>query len=818
MSQLHYDGLTDQEAADLLAQHGPNALPESKPPSNLEIILNQVKSPLVYVLIAAGVVTIFMDHMEDAVIIFAAVLLNAVLWFYQEKRADNALQALKNMLQPMAQVFRNGHRVDIPSSEVVPGDIMRLHSGEKVSADGIALDTNRLFLMEAMLTGESVAIQKKETDTIWMWTIVQWGQGAMKVTHTGADTEMGKIATNLNTEHEKTPLQEQLETFSKQITRLVVIVIAVVFVLWVATGKDMVDIFTTGVALAVGAIPEWLLIALTVVLAVGMQRILKKKWLVKSLLSAETLGWVTTICTDKTGTLTEGKMEIVLTDGDVAQMARQARLANDQDNAVALASAEWTMSQGTDPVTLEQKYPEIDSIPFASENKCIVSLHTDTESNKKILLVNGAPDFLLERSTLNEAEQKNILDKIVNYTKKWYRLVWYGYKEMPADTIEATLEEAHSGLTRAWFLCMTDPVRADVAESLRQTAQAGIKLIVITGDFPNTAKHVLEQLDVDVALDHIKLWSELAEMDDDQLTAYLGWDDEVKLFARTKPEQKMRIVNSLKANNEVVAMMGDGVNDAPALKKSDIWVVVWDATDVAKESADLILMDSSFSTIVAAIQEWRGMFDNIRKVILYLMSDAFVEIFAILMAMMTGNPLPIAASQILWINLVSDGFPSLALTVDPVRQSIMQRGPRDPQEVLISSWMKKLILIVSLVGATWGFLLFLYILRETWDEKIARSVTFFTFGVKSLIYVFAIRMLTEPVWRSNPFNNPRLLLWVLWWTILITIPFMLPGLGDFLWVVQFSEMWHRWMRGIAISFAMLIAIELFKAVMFRKKI
>ena len=817
MSQLHYDGLTDAQAAALLEQHGPNALPETKPPSNLEIMLNQVKSPLVYVLIAAGVVTLFMDHLEDAVIIFAAVLLNAVLGFYQEKRADNALQALKNMLQPMAQVFRNGQRIEIKSSEVVPGDIMRLHAGEKVSADGLALDTNRLFLMEAMLTGESVAIQKKETDIIFMWTIVQWGQGAMKVTHTGADTEMGKIATNLNTEHEKTPLQEQLETFSKQITRLVVIVIGVVFVLWLLTGKDATDIFTTGVALAVGAIPEWLLIALTVVLAVGMQRILKKKWLVKSLLSAETLGWVTTICTDKTGTLTEWKMEIIMTDGDVAQMAKQARLANDQDNAVALASAEWTMSQGTDPLTLEAAYPEVDSIPFASENKCIVSLHTDTTTNKKILLVNGAPDFLLERTDLDNAEQKKLLDKIINYTKKWYRLVWYGYKEMSADTTVATLEDAHTGLTRAGFLGMSDPVRSDVAESLRKTAEAGIKLIVITGDFANTAKHVLEQLHVDVAIDHIKLGSELAEMSDEQLTTYLWWDDEVKLFARTKPEQKMRIVNSLKANNEVVAMMGDGVNDAPALKKSDIWVVVWDATDVAKESADLILMDSSFSTIVAAIEEWRGMFDNIRKVILYLMSDAFVEIFAILMAMMTGNPLPIAASQILWINLVSDGFPSLALTVDPINHSIMQRGPRDPQEVLVSKWMKKLVLIVSLVGATWWFLLFLYILRETWDEKLARSVTFFTFGVKSLIYVFAIRMLTEPVWRSNPFNNPRLLVWVLWWAILISIPFMLPGLWKFLWVVQFAEMWHRWMRGIVISFAMLIAIELFKAVMFRKR-
>ena len=815
MWKLHFDGLTDKEVQVLLEEHGPNALPEAKPPTNWEIFLEQVKSPLVYVLIWAWVVTLFMNHMEDAIIIFAAVVLNAALWFYQEKRADNALQALKNMLQPLAQVFRNGERVEIPSSEIVPGDYVWLHAGDKIAADGVMVDANRLFVQEAMLTWESVALKKEDTDTVFMWTIVQGGQWTMKVTQTWVNTEMGKIAANLNTWHELTPLQKQLDKFSKQITRLVVIVIAVVFFLWVLTGKPLVEIFITAVALAVGAIPEWLLIALTVVLAVGMQRILKRKWLVKSLLSAETLGGVTTICTDKTGTLTEGKMEIIMTNGDDAQMMKQAWLANDQDNAVALASAEWTMKEGTDPVALEAAYPEIDSIPFSSENKCILSLHSD--GDKKILFVNWAPDFLLEWSDVNAAEKKELLDKIITYTKKWYRLVWYAWKEMPADTTTVTIEDAHSWLTWAWFLGMSDPVREDVAESLKKTQEAWIKLIVITGDFPNTAKHILWQLWVPIEDSHIRLWSDLAQMSDEQLSEYLS-DDQVKLFARTKPEQKMRIINALKERGEIVAMMGDGVNDAPALKKSDIGIVVGDATDVAKESADLILMDSSFSTILGAIEEWRGMFDNIRKVILYLMSDAFVEIFAILMAMVMWYPLPILASQILWINLVSDGFPSLALTVDPIRNSIMQQWPRDTKEVLISWWMKKMILLVSLVWAIGWFILFVYIWKQTGDLVLAQSVAFFTFGAKSLIYVFSIRTLTEPVWKSNPFDNPYLLLWILWWAILISIPFIIPGLGSFLSVISFAEMWHRWIWGLAVGVLMFVVIEIIKLIMFRKRV
>lgn len=815
MAKLHFEGLNNAQVKELLEKHGPNALPESKPPSSWDIFLEQIKSPLVYVLIAAWVVTLFMDHMEDAVIIFAAVILNAALWFYQEKRADNALQALKNMLQPKAQVFRNWERVEINSSEIVPWDYVWLHSWDKISADGEIVDANRLFVQEAMLTGESVALKKEDKDIVFMWTIVQWGQWTMKVTKTWVHTEMWKIASNLNDWHELTPLQKQLDVFSKQITWLVVVVIMVVFALGVFTGQPIADIFTTAVALAVGAIPEWLLIALTVVLAVGMQRILKRKWLVKSLLSAETLWGVTTICTDKTWTLTEGKMEIIMTNGDDAQMAKQAWLANDQDNAVALATAEWSMLQWTDPVVLEKKYPEVDSIPFSSENKCIVSLHEN--EGKKILFVNGAPDFLLDRCDMPKEGKEKLMDEIISYTKKWYRLVWYGRKEVDASTTVASLEDAHVGLTWAWFLWMSDPVRSDVAESLRMTKEAWIKLIVITGDFPNTAKHILEQLEVEVEDEYIKLWADLALMNDEELTKYLGDNDKVKLFARTKPEQKMRIVNSLKAQNEIVAMMWDGVNDAPALKKADIGIVVNNATDVAKESADLILMDSSFSTIVAAIQEWRGMFDNIRKVILYLMSDAFVEIFAILMAMFLWYPLPILASQILWINLVSDGFPSLALTIDPIRNSIMQQWPRDTQEVLVSSWMKKMILMVSLVWAIWWFILFVVILKKTWDVELARSVVFFTFWAKSLIYVFSIRTLTEPVWDSNPFVNKRLLVWIAWWAILVALPFILPGLWKFLSVVSFAEMWNRWMWGIAVAIVMFIVIEISKMFLFAKK-
>jgi len=805
--------LSSDEAKKKLAEHWPNKLPESKPPTQLQILLAQLNSPLVYILLIAAIITWVLGDHEDTIIISIAVALNTILWWYQESKAGKELEALKKMLQLTTRVIRNGENMVIDTDDVVPGDIVLLKAGEKVPADGRVVDANRFFMMEAMLTGESVAIEKNLDDTVFMGTIVQWGQWIFEVQKTGAHTEMGKIASNLTEADALTPLQKQLNTFSKQLTWIVLAVSLLVFLVGWAKGEALIDMFTTAVALAVGAIPEGLLVALTAVLAIGMQRILHKKGLVKSLTSAETLGWVTVICSDKTWTLTQGKMSVIEVHGPTEMLATQSWIANDEDNAVGIATAQWAESE-IDLTKARLKHQRVDSVPFSSENKFFASLnkHSETEN---ILFVNGAPDYLLQWIDADEKTKKSIKKKIDELTKLWYRLVAYARKTMPADYTTINEDDVRGGLTWVWFLGMSDPVREDVKEALKKTHKAWIKLIVITGDFANTAQHIMHQLGVDVQEDHIMLGTELAELSDEQLGEFLEADTAVKLFARTRPEQKMRIVDELKDDGEVVAMMGDGVNDAPALKRADIGIVVNEATDVAKESADLILLDSSFNTIVDAVEEGRGMFDNIRKIILFLMCDAFVQIVAIMIALLTWNPHPMTAAQILWNNLVSDGPPSLAMTVDPKRKGLMSIMPRSPKIALISGWIVKLIGIVSVSAWVVWFLLFIHVLDATGgDVTLARSVAFACFWLTTLFYVYSVRTLKNPVWTENPFNN----MWLIWaWLLdlgLVVAPYFIAPLGDFLDVVPIGS---RWWYAIACALAVVVIIEVFKAY-FRQRV
>ncbi len=796
--------LTTQQANDLLQKYGPNKLPEKKPPSHIEIILAQVKSPLVYILVVAAIITAFLGDYEDTIIIGIAIMGNTILWYYQENKAGHELEALKKMLQATVKVLRDGTKQTIPVEQLVPGDVVYLKAGDKIAGDGKALEVNRLFMMEAMLTGESVPVTKLEGNDIFMGTIVQWGQWIMVIEKTWAHTEMWKIASNLQ-DDDLTPLQKQLAYFSKQLTYVTVGLSILVFILWIVTGKPFVDIFTTSVALAVWAIPEGLLIALTAVLAIGMQRILKRKWLVKSLSSAETLWGVTVICSDKTGTLTYGNMQVVSVNGDTDALSLQALVANDQDNAVWIATAQWAQKNLYQP-TIQDHYERIDSIPFSSENKFFASLNKWSDQ-ENILFVNGAPDFLIEWCGMDDNKKSEVKKQIDELTNLWYRLVAYGRKKMPLDLTQLSVADAKSNLEWIGFLGMSDPVREDVKDALQLTAQAGIKLIVITWDYAQTAKHIMQQLGVEVADQDIMLGTDLANISDEQLDAWFHRDSHVKLFARTKPEQKMRIVDILKKAGEVVAMMGDGVNDAPALKKADIWIVVNEASDVAKESANLILLNSSFNTIVAAVEEGRGMFDNIRKIILYLLCDAFVQIIAITIAMFLAYPIPVTTAQILWINLVSDGFPSLALTLDPKRKGLMSVPPRSPKTPLVSGWIITLILIVCISGAIMTFGLYAYVLHHTNDTALARSVAFVCFGVTSQMYVYSVRTLKHPIWSESPLNNKWLLASIAWGFGLVFIPFLIPGLGNFLDLVPIHG-W--WIETIGMWIVIIIIIELFK--------
>src|SRR3990172_536054 len=811
----NYSGLPSKEAEKRQKEYGKNVLPEKPPPPSLSIFFSQFRNPLVYVLLVAGIVTFFLGDYSDTLIIFFVVLVNSILGYFQEQKASKALASLKALVHPTADVIRDGKEVRIDVTEVVPGDIVELELGDKIPADGKLVSANRLFIEEAILTGESMPVEKTEGKEVFMGTIVASGEGLMEVSAIAASTEMGKIAVSVQKPHEDTPLTIQLKIFSSQLTLLVIILTVFVFSIGFITSKDLVEMFKTSVALAVSSIPEGLLIALTVVLAVGMQRILKKKGLVRNLVSAETLGGVTTICVDKTGTLTYGKLEVVEEYGDNENICLQHFAS--QEDPIMVAAKEWLEkhSEHFNEIgrTFNRECRLIDSIPFTPQNRFYATL-IEHEDNNKEIYVNGAPEHLLEWSTLAGNSQKEIRDKIKSLTKEGRRVIGMAKKDVDESLKKISEDDVRSNLEWVGLLVFTDPVRKGVGDAFKQTKDAGIKTILITGDYAETALAVMSELKIEVGSGRVIKGDELEKMSEEEVSVKLRdmykEDKGAVLFARTRPEQKLKVINALKKNGEVVAMMGDGVNDAPALHRADIGIVVGDATDVAKESADLVLLDSSFETIVETIKEGRGIFDNIRKIILYLLCDSFGEIIAVVGTLIMGLPLPVTAVQILWINIVSDGFPHLSLTVDPKAKGIMQRPPRNTSVNIVANWMKILIFMVSVAAGVIALFLFNTNLNATGNEVLSRSIAFAALGVNSLVYVFSVRTLTEPFWSENPFDNKWLNLAVIVGLFFQVLPFSTPLLRNFfeLEVLSFSQ----WVVVFGASLFMFIIIEISKVI------
>lgn len=802
-------GLTSKQAQEKLARYGLNTLPEKSPPSDLKTFVGQLTNPLVYVLVGAATITLILGHLSDFFIITLAIFVNTILGFVQERKANKALFALKKLIHPEAQVIRDGKIEKVEAKFLVPGDIVMLSQGDKVPADGKFVYTNRLFISEAILTGESVAVEKKESDLVYMGTVVTAGQGKMLVEITGKETEIGKIALDVQIPNENTPLKKQLTIFSKQLSLLVLSLVTFVFLAGIISGKYLFEMFTTSVALAVSAIPEGLLVGLTAVLAIGMQKILKHKGLVRKLVSAETLGGVTTICIDKTGTLTQGKMGVVNFLGDKEKLALQSVLANDMDDPLVIAAWEWAQ-QNTDESgeSIMKKYKRLDSIPFDSKERYFACLNK-WEDGKNIIFINGAPEYLLKWSSVGNKEKNRINSEISKFTKEGKRVIGFATKIVENTRTVIDTAGVKGDLNWVGLLAFTDPLREGVRDALDNTKKAGIKLIVITGDYAETAITIMKEAGVYLNDDEIILGNEVEKLTKDALAEKISASG-IKLFARTTPEQKLKIVEALKSNGEVVAMMGDGVNDAPALNRADIGIVVGSATEVAKESADLVLLDSSFATIVSTIEEGRGIFDNTRKIILYLISDSFQEIVAVVGTIILGLPLPVSAAQILWINLVSDGLPNLALTVDPKEKYIMNKPPRAPKEKLVANWMKTLILLVSLTAGIISLILFNWFYGSE-NLLIARSMAFATLGVNSLIYVFSIRTLKEPFWKVNPLANKWLNLAVLAGLILHILPFVVPSLREFFEITNLSI--NNWILVFIASGAVFVVIEIFKSLL-----
>ena len=794
-------GLTDNEVKINQQKYGLNILPEKLPPSSFSLIIEQLKSPLVYVLLFACAVTIAIGHYPDALIIFVAVLINTILGFIQESKASNALFALKHYLVSQVTVIRNGGRVSIETAQVVPGDIVVLSQGTKIPGDGVLMSANRLYIDEAILTGESISVGKRRGDQVFMGTTIASGQAIMKVEKIGRSTKMGVIALQIQEREADTPLQKQLKGFSRQLVLAIHLLLVLVFVAGILNKFSLVEMFTVSVALAVSSIPEGLIVSLTAVLAIGMQKILKRKGLVKKLSAAETLGGVTVICVDKTGTLTQGKMEVVDIIGDKVELAEQVLLANDLDDPIVISAFEWGRTVLTDFV---EEHQRLDSIPFSSKERLFTSLHRWSDYHNR-LYVNGAPELLLGWTSLSEKKKLEVLSTIDELTKQGKRLIGFARKDVANNKKSLDITDAKNGLTWVGIIAFSDSVRSGVKQALNEALSAGIRTVVITGDYTKTSQFVLSELGISLSETEIITGDKLAKLSESELVKIVK---DIKLFARTSPDQKLAIVKALKQRGEVVAMMGDGVNDAPALHQADIGIAVGEATDVAKESADLVLLDSNFSTIVAAIEEGRIMFGNIRKIILYLMCDAFVEIFVVVISILIGLPLPITAMQILWINLISDGLPNLALTIDPKDVNIMKEKPRNPKEKLVNKWMISLIGFVSLVAGIVTLASFTFVYKTSNSLIMAQSVAFLTLGLNSLAYVFSVRALLVPFWKNHMFENKWLVLAVASGFGLQMLPFATPTTRQFFGIANLGPVY--WFVAIGLSILLFFVVEIFK--------
>lgn len=798
----NYPGLTRIQAEEKLQEFGLNVLPQQPPLSDVTLFLSQLKSPLVYILLIAALLTLVLNHFTDSLIIFLAVFLNTLLGYFQEKRANQAFLALQHFIAPKSEVIRESSRVKIATSQLVPGDLVVLSQGVKVPADGQLVFANRLYLSEAVITGESLPVGKSPNDQVYMGTTVSSGQAIMQITHTGSATKIGGIAVSVQQVNPDTPLKRQLADFSRKLAKLVLILVVCVFTIGLLRGNALLTLFTTSVALAVSSIPEGLLVSLTVVLAIGMQKILKRQGLVKQLSSAETLGGVTTICIDKTGTLTHGQMRVVDFVGDQMDLAKQALLANDLDDPIVISAFEWGRTIIKDFIDL---HPRLDSIPFSPKDRFFTSLHRWT-AQKNIVFVNGAPDILLDWTNATKEEKQRITDKIIELTSQGKRLIGFARKEVPHHKTHLSPSDATSQLQWIGMLAFFDPVRHSVKEALALANQAGINVKVITGDYSQTSRYVMAEIGMSLNSKQIMIGSQIDRLTPEELARKVPG---IRLFARVSPDQKLQIVRALQANHEIVAMTGDGVNDAPAIHQADIGIVVSDASDVARESADLVLLDSNFGTIIAAIEEGRAIFDNIRKIILYLLSDAFAEILVIIGSIILNLPLPITAIQIIWINLISDGFPGLALTIDPSRTTLMHEPPRSPQEKLVTGWMTSLIATVSVAAAIIALIAFVVTYRLSGNLALASSMTFAILGLNSLAYVFSVRSLLTPFWHNHLFDNKVLILAVVAGIGLQVLPFATSTTRSFFGVISLTP--THWLIAGALSVFVFFVVEIFKS-------
>jgi Ca2+-transporting ATPase len=779
-------GLSNDAAQARLRQYGPNALPEKTPTPLWRRFARQFQSPLIYILLFALVADAAIWVSEGAtgapvesIAIAVILLLNAGLGIYQESKSEAALARLKEMAAPMVWVMRDGKLVHLPSADLVPGDVARIEAGDRVPADGSLIEAEGVMIDESVLTGESAPIDKESGAEVFSGTLFVRGKSYVEISRTGEKSAMGRLAVMIGgIEAEPTPLERRLEKFGGQIARGV-LALAVL----IAVGGILVDglerlghVLLFAIALAVAAVPEGLPAVLTLTLALGVERMAQRRAVVRRLSAVEALGSVTVIATDKTGTLTENRMFVREVDSHDAERALRAMaLANDADeksgagDPLDLALLEYSARRGVDLGLLRRERPRRSSLPFDSSYKFMRA--TVEESGALVSYLKGAPEVILRRSSLSVEARRNWEEKADGYAREGFRVLAFGSREGEGDE-----EIEFLGLTLLW-----DPPRPEAPDAIRRAQDAGIRVVMVTGDHPATALAVARE--VGIRPSRVLTGLELETMSAKALSEAVK---DANVFARVAPEHKLRLVEALKQNGEIVAMTGDGVNDAPALKRSDVGVAMGErGSDVSREVADLVLIDDNFATIVAAIEEGRNIYGNIQKFIRFLFSTNLAEILivvggafgAALMGLRdeTGAILlPLTAVQLLWVNIVTDGPPALALGLDK-DSGVMRERPRDPQAPLLDRESLRFVLTAGCIKAAIGGALLVTMPLIGFSLLQTRTAIFLHATIGQLFYAYPARRITAP-----PQSNGALHLAVILGVGLQLLTVLIPSLRTLL--------------------------------------
>ncbi|KKR46417.1 MAG: ATPase, P-type (Transporting), HAD superfamily, subfamily IC [Parcubacteria group bacterium GW2011_GWB1_40_14] len=841
-------GLSVEEAGNRLKEYGSNTLPEKARYGPLKFLFSQLESPFTVILLAAAGITFWLGDIPDSIVILIALIANVLFGFFQEWKSERTLEALKAIVRYEAPVIREGSLVMIAADNVVPGDIMVLRAGERVLADVRIIEAEMLEISEAVLTGETSPAKKiveflpegtpvpDRLNMAFAGTIVNRGTGLTVVVATGISTQVGGIAQSLvEVEEGLTPLQKRLKKLANFVTVGIIALALTVFVAGFLARIPLVEIFTTAIALAIAAIPAELVVAVSVILTIGMRRLLERKALIRKLVAAETLGSVTALCVDKTGTLTEGQMrvvEIIVEGGDETRnlLLRAGIFCNEADiepggkilgETTDVAIMHAAREAGLSKVIALRKDRILDILPFESINRYMAAIVI--EEHGPTLYVKGAAEKVVTSATtfmhkdrvmpFLESDKERLMGRHDELSAQGFRLIALGFRHFPSKGGPLHLGDVNDhlkDLTFIGFAVIEDPLRANVKDSLHEMEKAGVNVSILTGDHVLTAQTIGTKLGVFEKGERVLNGEELEKMSDEEFSKVAR---DIAIYARVLPHQKLRIVSALQAQGEVVAMTGDGINDAPALKKSDIGIAVGGAADVAKEASDIVLLDSNFDTIVAAIKEGRIIFDNIRKATIFLFTDSLGEIVLVggylilsLLGFLPQNMLPLLAAQILWINLAEDSLPNFALAFEKEEQNVMDRPPTPIKSSILSKEVLALIVVVSVAVNLMLLGIFVWLIREGISIDYARTLVFAASGIDSLFFILCIRNLSVPIWRSKPWENPWIPTAILAGLGLMLAAIYVPSLQELLHTKALSLV--HW---IIIAFYITFGVLLFEA-------